>query len=163
MHAQLIEGFVVIHDADMGQLMHANHAQKRIRRLLEHGRNMNLMPGIGLAAMRNRTPRVQAQSIAHHMNLAVISHLVQLACITQIFRLNVVNVVIKRLICAHHMGLRILFQQPLPGLSCHQPFAYLALQRQRITRQIWQGQLHRCILRRGARSPVLAQLLCDRA
>ena len=147
----------------MRELMHANHAQKGIWRLLEHGRHMNLVPGIEPASMRNRTPRMQTQGIAHHMNLAVVGHLVQLPCIAQILRLERIDIVIERPVRANRVGLRIFAQQPVSGPARQQPVAHLILQRWRVAREIGQCQRHGCIhtffAHAGARSPALAQLL----
>ncbi|MNR65108.1 hypothetical protein D3C85_1880200 [compost metagenome] len=69
--------------AQMGQLVHHDHAQKLFGRALEHGRHADLVARRQLAALHQRAAGVQTQGIAHHMDLVVVHHLVDGAALAQ--------------------------------------------------------------------------------
>lgn len=98
-----------------------------------------------LAASRlpcTRDTAVQAQRVAHHVDLVVEQHLVDRARIAQVACLELLRIVVERPVAAHGVRLRILALQNRPELSLCQQIARLVLQRSGVRTQIRKISAH---------------------
>jgi len=97
----------------VGKFMHHDHAQEFGRHILEYRCHMNLAAGLELRPMHPGLAGVHAERIAGEMQGAVESHLVERPCLAQVDVFQLYHIIIKRLVAAHRMAVRVFLQQPV--------------------------------------------------
>ena len=136
--AELVEGFVVVGFAQVGQLVHGDHAQEGFGRVFEEAANADFVARLGFAAMVFAAAHVDTQRLVDQLKLAVINHLGQGRCIAHVLGLEFGDITVQCLVGAQLVRLRVALQQPVAQLARLQQACSLLLQCGRIGLQIGQ-------------------------